>query len=251
MTGSFCGCSCRDVFFALTSDSFLTYRGPRCARKHRDGIFSCLSHVSLNAVCIHGTLKVISLLACWSLQAPTSHHEPGLHSLHLHVLPTHGCALACLLLLQSQRHRVSLPCSDSAAGSLRRVATQRLAGFDFACLFCTSSAHHPDGGAAFWHQADHSRRMLLSVLHLFDFLTSGFVLIFCTRSLGACLRPLARSVGAALPTRETPLLLGWSLCSRPTSSHALACNVSADLLITMATFLSTKHRSPQQCFWHP
>ena len=50
VTGSCCACSCRDVHvFALTSDGVLGYRGPRTARKHRDGCAS-LFHVSLNTV---------------------------------------------------------------------------------------------------------------------------------------------------------------------------------------------------------
>ena len=61
----------RRARFALTSDgSFATVvRG--LPRKYSDDSIASLSHVSLNAVCFHGTPIVISLQAWWPLQAPT------------------------------------------------------------------------------------------------------------------------------------------------------------------------------------
>ena len=71
-------CMPRRACHALTSDGFIGYRGPRPARKHRDGNLASLSHVSLNAVCFCGIPGVISPQACvslpqtWLAQPPSS-----------------------------------------------------------------------------------------------------------------------------------------------------------------------------------
>ena len=180
----------RRACYALTSDGFLGFRGPRAAGKHRDGSLASWSHASLNAVRSIGTLSVMSQQACLHLQAPIPSPEAMmcLTATWLAQPPSSSladtwmrCHASVCGTTAARDQSVVVGCINKLP-SLRRETAAR---FDSACLSCSSSAHLPDGCAASCHRADRSRRTQLSVSNL---VTTVFTLACCTRSLAGNLR---------------------------------------------------------------
>ena len=158
----------RRACYALTSDGFLGFRGPRAAGKHRDGSLASWSHASLNAVRFYWDSQrhvAAGLFAPSSSHTVSrgddvSHRKPGSHNLRRHLLLTPGCAVMPPFrgTTAARDQSVVVGCINKLP-SLRRETAAR---FDSACLSCSSSAHLPDGCAASCHRADRSRRTQLS-----------------------------------------------------------------------------------------
>ena len=155
VTGSCCGCSCRDVFIcALTRDGFLGYRCQRSARKHRDGSFAS-SHASLNTMLPRDSQLRYAASMVGPFRLP--HHLP---CLAVTWMRCHACAC----------------CTTVGVGHVCHQWPQQKTLFtaSLTSTWYVTFAHHPDGCASSCHRADHSRRMLLSVSHSGDFLTKVY-----------------------------------------------------------------------------